>query len=246
MDNSPITGPTWLCGDVHGLWQRFIAAVDAAGLREANIILLGDCGVGLGRREPDACFRWLDAELRARHCRAWLIRGNHDNPAFWRSPLRGEIEAQWHSIRMLVQGGVDINGSSYYVYPGAVSLDRRLRYEHTEWFRDERLQPAAPAFGSRPCCGILGHTGPRPEGFVEPGFDYEACHADKRLADDIREEEALVADAIAQLRAHNARLGCDMPLRYYHGHFHASWETECPQLRSRCLAIDELIALPQG
>ncbi len=243
MNSIPtIDGPCWLCGDIHSEPRAFFRALKQADVRNATIILLGDIGVGFSRKPPEYYFEPFSRLLREQGNRPCLLRGNHDNPAFWESPLREQIEARWENVCMLQQGPLEINGELYFVYPGAVSLDRRLRQEGLNWFHGEQMVPATLPDLGRPYRGILGHAGPLPPGVSHRGLREHSAE-DKALYRDIETEDELMECAIAQLHALNAARGCvDVP-SYYHGHFHQSWQEEVLGVRGHCIDICELCRL---
>ncbi len=243
MNNYPtISGDCWLCGDIHGAGGLFGRAASAAALTHASVIFLGDIGIGFDDPTPEASFASFDAYLGQRALHAYLIRGNHDVPAYWETPQREEIEGRCPHITFLSQGPVEINGELFYVYPGGVSEDRWRRQEGVNWFRNEVMVPARLPELQRPYRGILGHVGPQPPLYVRPGF-FENCQKDNRLYEDVRAEEALVGDAIRQLLAHNAACGSHALPLYVHGHFHAPWLEEVGGVLGRCVGQGELCRL---
>ncbi len=193
-------------------------------------------------RPLEGDFEQLNVFLAQIHSHAYLLRGNHDAPSYWRSPLHEEIEGRWPHITMLQPGPLEILGELYYVYPGGISEDRWKRQEGRTWFPDEKLVPVTLPDLGRPYRGILGHTGPQPPNFCRPGF-MSNCEKDDRLYADTCEEAALVADAIAQMRAINKSHGCEKTPLYIHGHYHEPWLYEFEGLTGRCLGKGELCRL---
>ena len=77
-------------GDTHRNWVEFRQAVDKAGLTDCAIIHLGDGGFGLmdnRKVERDVLIK-NNERLKERNCIMYNIRGNHDNP-YW---FKGETK----------------------------------------------------------------------------------------------------------------------------------------------------------
>ncbi len=220
-----------------------LAELDRRCIRNATLIILGDANIGLGKSSlPGAYLSRFNELMRDRGVCVCFLRGNHDNPAFWDSPICEEIEQRWEQVRMLHQGALEINGELYYVFPGAISIDRKSRREGVDWYAGEKMQPAALPPSERPYRGIIGHNGPTPDDVSHLGF-WQQCQKDDALADDVAAEEAAIAGAIESLLAHNAALGCHAVPQYYHGHYHQSWEASVQGVQGRCLAICEFLQL---
>ncbi len=241
--NPSIQGECWLCGDIHQESRRMLAALKQRGISHATLIILGDANVGLGEHTlSERYFTRFNEYMSERDIRVCFLRGNHDNPVFWETPIREDIERLWPQLHMLRQGAMDINGELYYIYPGAISIDRKGRREGVDWYPAEVMRPLALPNIKRPYRGIIGHNGPVPAGARHLGF-WQQCEKDDTLAEDVATEETYIADAIARLTEHNARLGYQEALRYYHGHYHQSWEEDVQGVKGRCLGICELLQL---
>lgn len=110
-------------GDLHGNWRwykRMIRKVPAS-------IQVGDMGVGFRTMTIDGEVRALsnppfDAMSRGDHR---FIRGNHDNPEVCRSH------------RYWIPDGTSHSG--VFCLGGAVSIDKDMRVEGLDWWRDEEL-----------------------------------------------------------------------------------------------------------
>lgn len=263
-----ITGPTWLVGDIHAEQGEFFHNVKEQNIRNSNIILLGDVGVGFELEPPEKFFGYFSKMLKARNNRAYLIRGNHDNPSFWSDETKKHIESKYENVTMLQQGFVNINGDLFYVYPGAVSIDRIIRTEGTWWFRDERVAPIdkmdisyqwtelyedeyIKQYGEldnngeefKPIKGVLGHTGPRPNN-LDDGQLQRRCLKDKRLIDDVNEEAQFVYNVMDGVLYVNDMVKqmnqSECNPWYFFGHFHVSYERRHPIFSTKCLNCHEL------
>lgn len=225
-----ITGETWVCGDIHAdlsVLQRGLkltldfrkddARLSGTPVKHANVILLGD--VGLGFPEDPTGERLLHKMSRLAgmfKATLYLIRGNHDNPLVWRSEIAtiGMSEQRHPNVYFLSDGTLRVNGERYLVIGGGTSVDKSFREENRDWWPGEGIgqdtghlnYSAYHKDDSKVC--ILSHVGPRPPlvGAVLPSMFY-----DRQQAAD--EEQALlrcIGDMV-------------LPDRWYFGHYHENY-----------------------
>lgn len=113
-------------GDIHGKFGSIKAMVETYGLRDACIIVCGDCALGFAKPQ---CYKnelkKLNRMLDSRNITLVLVRGNHDNPKWF-------SEGTVNTKRIVaVQDYTVINGCILCV-GGAVSYDRMDRQELKE------------------------------------------------------------------------------------------------------------------
>lgn len=77
------------CGDMHRRWKDFYNMVELAQLENCAIIMLGDGGFGFDQRLVEMVVlekynRWL----AGRNCIMYNIRGNHDNPYWFKTKAK--------------------------------------------------------------------------------------------------------------------------------------------------------------
>jgi UDP-2,3-diacylglucosamine pyrophosphatase LpxH len=71
-------------GDVHREWDAFARQLRVYGITQQELIQVGDLGVGFGpRAQEQAELLALDAVLSEQGNTLWVIRGNHDDPAYF-------------------------------------------------------------------------------------------------------------------------------------------------------------------
>jgi len=122
-------------GDVHRRWEEAARAIDHAGLYGRTIIQVGDFGLGFGdldrERQQVAA---LGAALYRRRNRLLIVRGNHDNPALFRTPT----ELAGGAIRLMPDYSLEtVEERKVLLVGGAISVDRKLRRAGRSYWPDE-------------------------------------------------------------------------------------------------------------
>mgnify|MGYP000824226927 FL=1 len=85
-----LEGDIYLIGDIHGKKFQLIEKIKNFNIADAHLILLGDIGVGFNDNNYAFDYGWLNDELKKLNCKAYLLRGNHDNPSHWKDDLIDE------------------------------------------------------------------------------------------------------------------------------------------------------------
>lgn len=105
--------------------------------------------------------------------------------------------------------------------------------EGSTWFRSERTTlniAKLLLFKDIKIFGALAHTGPRPDTLDDKQFK-RRCKFDKRLIDDIMEEQSNICQIINMLN----------PEVWFNGHYHTSFEkTTTNGTKVTCLDILEI------
>ena len=118
-----------VCGDIHG---EFVALVEKLrvtyGIHDALIIVAGDCGFGF--ESPDY---YEDIYLTIlRHLQAYnlcivMLRGNHDNPAYFNGDKRITHE-RWQTLPDYTV--LQACNHNILCVGGAISIDRSVRLQY--------------------------------------------------------------------------------------------------------------------
>ena len=120
-----------------------------------------------------------------------------------------------------------------YTWIGVVSIDRAILKEGSTWFRSERTTlniAKLLLLKDIKIFGVLAHTGPRPDTLDDKQFK-RRCKFDKRLIDDIMEEQSNICQIINILN----------PEVWFNGHYHTSFEkTTTNGTKVTCLDILEI------
>ncbi len=188
-------------GDVHAEFNRYMAIVNDF---EGETIQVGDFGVGFAP-VPD---------LDDRH---GFIRGNHDNPVMCR-----DQNMPW-SKNYIADGWYETVGSpTLFFVGGALSIDKHLRTEGLNWWRDEEL-----SYGE----------------LIQILDDYENVKPDVMVTHDCPESIAqqlfggtykLILPSITRYTL-DVALGFHAPKLWIFGHWHQSVDVTINNTRFICL-----------
>ena len=128
-------------GDVHGKFDQLIAKMETIldGNTGVNFVQLGD--FGLGFEQPFRDWNTLDPInelLRQSDSMMYVIRGNHDNPAFW---YKG-CGYHFSNIKFVPDDSIlTIEDKVCYFAGGAVSIDRSRRRQGIDYWCGEEYRP---------------------------------------------------------------------------------------------------------
>ena len=245
-----------VCGDIHGDFNKAIhKCCIRYKARNTLIVVAGDCGVGF---EREGYYEYVYERnrkfLSAANCWLVMVRGNHDNPAYFNGSAR-----VCHERFMTVPDYSVLTACGHVVLcvGGAVSLDRTMRmsspYYHP--FRlDEPLRPNVYWPGELPFFDpvaldeigelyaidtLITHTAPSLcDRLAKQGLFFFSVDDDTLLTDVNAEREVM-----DQLREY--LLDREHPLRqWFYGHFHQSWHYELDGVMYHLLDIMEFREIP--
>jgi len=234
---------TYAIGDIHGNLKRIREVVEGRGLRGDAIIQVGDFGVGYNPANDRKNIQKLNEYLAKRECTLWVIRGNHDDPAFFDGRLS---LSNVHLVRDYTVA--EIEGLRYLFCGGATSIDRmqsidRMLTAETYGYSDPCYWPGErfalrPDLleGVGPVDVVVTHTAPEwchpqnRDGFGR--FVTEFFKDDPNLERDLRRERADMSEMFGIIADSGARL-------HLYGHFHQSQVTAGDRMTHRLLNIGE-------
>ena len=243
-------------GDIHGDFNKLIHKCCLRyKLRDTLIVVAGDCGIGFERPGYyDYVYERNRKYLSGMNCWLVMLRGNHDNPAYFREPYRMR-----HERFMTVPDYAVLTacGRVMLCVGGAVSVDRELRKNSPFYRKADPAAPLernvywedeAPVFdrGMLEEIGevyeidtVITHTAPLVcDRITKQGLFYFSVD-DERLLADVEEER----ETLELLRSYLIERG--HPLRYwYYGHFHQSWHYEIEGVMYNMLDIMEFREVP--
>lgn len=229
-----LTERTFFVGDLHGKKDHLLMLIKEYNIRDSNIIILGDCGVGFCNYPVRKDYAFLNKHLELRNNKLYYIRGNHDNPKYWYDEeFRNEIEKTYSNIIHLLDGEIiEIFSKKYLIIGGGISIDRFMRKEGISYWEEEYIRyPQINEIENLE--GILSHVGPIPVSSHKNNLFYWYNH-DAELPEDINEERTLI-DKIAR-NFH--------PREWYFGHFHLNenfdYIPENSEYTIRCHCLNEL------
>ena len=80
-----------ICGDIHGEFVPLVYEMCVRyGMRDTLVIVAGDCGFGFEKPGAyDQVFRRIEKRLAQNNCWIAMVRGNHDDPAYFATDAAG-------------------------------------------------------------------------------------------------------------------------------------------------------------
>lgn len=116
-------------GDVHGDIRELVwRTINQHNLKNVNLIILGDFGVGFGRKNyMSQLYSKISPKLEKYNITIYVVRGNHDNPEYFDS------NHNFDRIKFLEDYKVfELNGFKFLPIGGAISLDQDWRKEYNK------------------------------------------------------------------------------------------------------------------
>lgn len=136
-----INGDFIVVGDIHGKPGVSLAKIEKEYSAVNNIFFLGDIGVGFTQHNYKPISKISKRMVGINpDATIWVLRGNHDNPSFYNLyHHKHQIETRYPNVKIL--NDFDTlefdDGKTGIVIPGAVSVDRFMRYPGADWWKDE-------------------------------------------------------------------------------------------------------------
>ncbi len=112
-----------LIGDVHGEFKELTAKLERSNVRESYFIQVGDFGLGFKKKEVESDeLEVLNSFLITGNNHLYVIRGNHDNPKYFKAP------SGLSNITFLADYSLlELEGQTILLAGGAISIDRMAR-----------------------------------------------------------------------------------------------------------------------
>ncbi len=218
-----------VCGDIHGEFNTLIYKLCIQyGMTDTLLIVAGDCGFGFEKPEYyENVFHHNSARFTKANNWIAMVRGNHDDPAYF-----NEERISHQRFRTIPDYSiVQVCGHNILCVGGAVSIDRSIRKEHDS--RNQSSDTASywsdemPIFDGPKLTeidrqfkidSVITHTAPS---FCEPlskaGLSGWA-ERDAELLTDCEKERETMDRLFEHLKAAGHPLS-----HWYYGHFHQSW-----------------------
>jgi DNA repair exonuclease SbcCD nuclease subunit len=213
-------------GDTHGNWNELLFKIQLKKISNANIISVGDLGVGFNPSRDMVTYGLLDKKFKQNNINFYAIRGNHDDPIAFKKNNRICLD----NFELVEDYSVfEYNSKLIQFIGGAVSIDRTGRTVGVSYWEDEGV-----VFDRDACQKVdilVTHTAPSwcfPQQFNEMVYGWS--REDAYLLEDLTDERA-VMDEIFKI--------CN-PKYHFYGHFHSSWTERVNGCVSKLLDINEL------
>jgi predicted phosphodiesterase len=244
-----------ICGDIHGNFVPLVyEMIVRYGMHDTLVIVAGDCDFGFEKQGAyDNVFQRIERRLAQNNCWIAMVRGNHDDPAYFALQADGMTlihHARWQTIPDYTI--VQACGRTVLCIGGAVSVDRQIRLQEMEhhpgkqyYWANEVPKYDAKALDAIHASGIqvdivVTHTAPSMCEYQSKQGLAAWAQNDANLLADCDAERATM-DAIL---SHLKRDGHPLE-RWYYGHFHNSWYSEIDGIWFKMLDIMELLEVPR-
>ena len=219
--------PILFLGDHHGEWSYLFDIIDTKKISDCYLISVGDSGIGFtDNKAQEKNNNWFNMEFKDRNISFMSIRGNHDDPDYFKGANRVSLS----NFELIEDYTImEYNGKKIQFIGGATSIDRTSRREGISYWEREVLN-----FNRDKCEEVdilITHTAPTwcfPQQFNEMVYGW--AREDAYLLEDLTEERAIM-DEICKL--------CKPKLHLY-GHFHSSWTERVNGCMHKLLDINEI------
>lgn len=198
-------------GDLHGNFEFIKWWLKAHHMKNYTLIQVGDFGIGFKPNPEDYVLQSLNEELSKRESILLVIRGNHDNPSYF------DGNHDYEFIKFLPDyTTMEIDGLNHLFIGGALSIDRRLRKEGIDYWKNEGFVKNLDKISElKNIDVVVTHTAPN---FVEPfGFDGIVTHYaenDLTLLEELTNERKALTEVFDKLTEKNNIK------HHFYGHFH--------------------------
>lgn len=198
-------------GDLHGNFDFIRWWLKAHHIKNCTLIQVGDFGIGFKPNTEDYVLQSLNEELSKRESILLIIRGNHDNPSWF------DGNHDYEFIKFLPDyTTMEIDGLNHLFIGGALSIDRRVRIEGVDYWKNEGFVKDLHKISKLKGVDIVvTHTAPN---FVEPfGFNGIVAHYaqnDPTLLEELTKERNEITEVFEVLQKEN-----NIQYHFY-GHFH--------------------------
>jgi len=220
--------PIIFLGDHHGAWNELFYLIDKNKIKDCHIISVGDLGIGFkSKKEYEySLSEKLNKEFKEKNINFYGIRGNHDNPSYFKDKNRICFE----NFELIEDYTViKYKDKSIQFIGGAISIDRTGRKEGVSYWTGEGVNYVKDKLQKVDI--LVTHTAPSwsfPQQFNEMVYGW--AREDAYLLEDLTDERA-VMDEIFKV--------CKPSLHLY-GHFHNSCTERINGCVHKLLNINEL------
>lgn len=249
----PQTSKSFLvCGDIHGEFRQLVYNIKRLNITEAVVVVAGDCGLGFEKEEYyHQLYKQIHKALEKQQVRILLIRGNHDDPAYFdgsRINFPNMIALPDYSV-------LQFNGKNVLCVGGGISVDRVPRIR-SMWFDRAKGKKGCPVYWedeqvvfNEEALAELNREGISVNAVIAhtaPSFCYPTTKSG--VAGWMLQDETLERDLETERgtmdRLYDHLISNKHPVEdWYYGHFHASLNQFIKNTRFCLLDVQELKTL---
>ena len=235
-----------VCGDIHGAFEEMVFKLCVQyGMTDTVLIVAGDCGFGF---EMPGYYEQVFMKISRRLTKAnnWIvmIRGNHDDPAYFREqrihherfrciPDYSIITACGHTI-LGIGGAVSIDRASRLAVDSRPHSSRTASYWEDEmpYYDDKAL---ADINANYKVNVVVTHSSPSFCELITKDGLMSWARRDDALLEDCEQERAIFVKIFDSL------IAAGQPVtHWFYGHFHQSWSSIIHEVLFSMLDIMEL------
>lgn len=219
----------WVCGDIHGKFNKLMFEIKHLEIKNAVIIIAGDCGIGFEEQSYyTQLYNKMYPTLKVANNLLLLIRGNHDDPAFYDG-----ITINFKRLKCIPDYSIVLAAERRILcVGGAISIDRTERKDRMKnnEFGNRKVpniywKGEAPVYNDQALCELCNLKIDTVITHTCPSFCYPICkygiekfsQKDEALLDDLQMERSVMDKIYNQLIANNHPI-----INWYFGHFHQS------------------------
>ncbi len=232
-----------LIGDVHGEFKELAAKLVMTRVQKSSFIQVGDFGVGFKKREIELDeLGALNNILQTSRNHLYVIRGNHDNPSYFKK------DSGFSNITFLKDYSVlELEGKTILLVGGAISVDRTQRVLNVSYWEHEAFVYDVKLLGKkindlRKIDLVITHNAPNEFWPSELGeLVILFSRVDHPLLWELKTERYRINQLMDFLVHKNLK-----PTYWYYGHFHASYSGKYKGIKFRALDCSEFFEHPDA
>lgn len=222
-------------GDVHGEFKELEHRLNVRKIRDSVFVQVGDFGVGFYHKESEINhLNNLNECLKQSGNTMYVIRGNHDDPAYF----DGKV-AYSNLVFLRDYSVLELKGYTLLLIGGAISIDRAIRIQGRDYWKDEefvfdtdRLEAALKEIKNVDI--VVTHTAP------SEFWPFEINNLVRSYAS---RDDNLILDLARERESHSKLLkhltSRFTPTHWYYGHFHTIVDGEYNNLKYYVLGESE-------
>ena len=223
-------------GDIHGQFKNFLELLKERNFQNETLLQVGDFGIGFYPIDQEYHhLNKINSWLMNNNNLLYVIRGNHDNPNYFtNSPF------VFSNIKFLKDFEIiNVDGKSILCVGGAISIDRTMRREGVDYWKDEELPHIIPdisqIYDGKSIDIVCTHNCPT---FVWPTelapIIYKFSTNDKTLLKDLVDERKRLDLLYEKVKDFNGYA----PKHWVYGHMHNTKKTVYEDMTFQCCGIN--------
>ena len=221
-----------ICGDIHGAFSAVIFKMCVqCQMKDTLLIIAGDCGFGFEKPDYyDIIFNRNSSKLSKANNWIVMVRGNHDNPAYFNEeriaherfrtvPDYSVVKACGHNI-LCIGGAISIDRYNRQKYDNRNSISQVASYwiDEVPVYNEFLLNEISKEFKIDT---VVTHTAPSFCEFFSKDVIADWAEWDPGLLADIDKERQIKDQIFYHLKSKGHPIS-----HWYYGHFHRSWTME--------------------